>query len=419
MTRNPFKKIILGAILVVVSAAAANTAWATAGDAQGYAWSDMPDQSDQQITPSNLAGGSGAGWISLNANGLTSSGASTGYVSTTPYKVTVDDATGQWNGMGWSEHVGWIDFNPSGPYPAQPGNSVSGGAKTDWSTGKTCGWIRALAGGTPQSGGWDGWISMCGNGFGVTVDPSTGQMSGMAWGDMVMGWVDFSRARVSVNPTTAGVTLTPTPSSLVCPAGGGASSLSWSAAGVVPGSCVATGGYGFSGALPGTSGTVPVSGLNLNTTTFTITCTTAAGYTPTPTVTASTVVTCTNIPPSSPDLCSNLPGNQVSLPVLYSSGMFSPKVQYNDPNGDGICTPLGSMVLGCMDPAASNYNSAAQVDTNPSSCTYACSDPDADNYGLTGVCVYTLFCQLPQNMAPNPVPPECKKGPLSPIYNER
>lgn len=99
--------------------------------------------------------------------------------------------------------------------------------------------------------------------------------------------------------------------------------------------------------------------------------------------------------------------------------MFSPKVQYNDPDGDGICTPLGSMVLGCMDPAASNYNSAAQVDTNPSSCTYACSDPDADNYGLTGVCVYTLFCQLPQNMAPNPVPPECKKGPISPIYNER
>jgi hypothetical protein len=242
MTRNLFKKIVLMMLVAVVSVVTTHTAWAVAGDTQGYAWSDMPNQSDQQITPSNLAGGSGAGWISLNSNGLTASGAATGYTSAIPYKVTVDDTTGKWTGMGWSEYMGWIDFNPAGPYPSQPGNSVSGGVKTDWSTGKTCGWARALAGGTPQSGGWDGWISMCGTGFGVIVSPSTGQMSGMAWGDMVMGWIDFSQVKVMViNPTAAGVTIVATPSSLVCPVSGGSSTLAWSATNVVPGSCVASG----------------------------------------------------------------------------------------------------------------------------------------------------------------------------------
>lgn len=418
MKKNIILTIFIMAAGMCLVGLASLASAASTDNVTGFAWSDMPDQSDQGKTCTDNDCGRGMGWISMNN---LSDGASV------PYGVSID-SSGKWNGYGWSEYAGWINFNPPGPYPAQGGNLQVSGVKTNMTTGETCGWARALAGGTTQSGGWDGWISMCGKTpvtlpggavttvkWGVKVDPVTGTMSEKAWGADVMGWIDFSRVKVTINPTAASVMISAAPASLVCPIGGGASSLSWSAAGVVPGSCVATGGHGFSGALPGTSGTVPVSGLNLNTTTFTITCTTAAGYTPTPTVTASTVVTCTNIPPSSPDLCSNLPGNQVSLPALYSSGMFSPKVQYNDPDGDGICTPLGSMVLGCMDPAATNHNSAAQVDTNPSSCVYSstCNDPDADNNGGQAPCSYTRFCTA------NPSAPKCQKAPLKPIYNER
>lgn len=396
---------------------------ASSDNVTGFAWSDMPDQSDQNKTCTDNDCGRGMGWISMNN---LSDGTSV------PYGVSID-SSGKWNGYGWSEYAGWINFNPPGPYPTQSGNLQVSGVKTNMTTGETCGWARALAGGTAQSGGWDGWISMCGTTpvtlpggaisnkkWSVKVDPVTGTMSEKAWGADVMGWIDFSGVKVVINPTAASVMISAAPSSLVCPVGGGSSSLSWSAAGVVPGSCVASGGYGFAGPLSGTSGSVTVSGLNLNTATFTVTCTTAPGFTPLPSVTASTVVTCTNVPPPTTDLCTNLSGVQASLPVMWSSGMFSPKLQYTDTDNDGICTTsLTPMILGCMDSAATNYNSAAQVDTNPSSCTYACNDTDADNYGLTGACVYTLFCQLPQNMAPNPVPPECKKGPLSPIYNER
>lgn len=349
----------------------------------GFAWSDMPDSSDQEKTCTNNNCGRGMGWISMNN---TSDG------TAIPYGVSIDQATGKWTGYGWSEYAGWIDFNPSGPYPTQNGNLTIGGVRTNMTTGQTCGWAKALAGGTPQSGGWDGWISMCGkvpvtgsNGaisqqpFGVTVALPSGTMSGYAWGSSVMGWINFSQVKVTLNPNAANVTLSANPSSLTCPASGGSSTLTWSATGIVPGSCVATGGYGFSGTLPGTSGTVPVSGLNMSTLPFSITCTTAAGYTPVPTVIASASITCTNILP---------------------------------------------LVVGCMDPAASNYNSAAQVDTNPSSCVYVCNDANADNFGAAGACTYTAYCQLPANLPPNPVPNVCQSGsasstgPLKPIYKE-
>ena len=45
---------------------------------------------------------------------------------------------------------------------------------------------------TSRTDGWDGWISMGGTGYGVTHDSSTGAFGGYAWGDVNVGWVDFS-----------------------------------------------------------------------------------------------------------------------------------------------------------------------------------------------------------------------------------
>ena len=70
------------------------------------------------------------------------------------------------------------------------------------------GWIRAIAGGSAQSGGWDGCISLSGTGYGVVLDTATGSFKpcdsstqSCAWegntdvGAAVIGWVDFSNAK--------------------------------------------------------------------------------------------------------------------------------------------------------------------------------------------------------------------------------
>jgi hypothetical protein len=60
-------------------------------------------------------------------------------------------------------------------------------------------WIRVLAlspdgqkhssEGTPNAGGWDGFISLSGANYGVTVAGCA--WNGFAWGSMVVGWVNF------------------------------------------------------------------------------------------------------------------------------------------------------------------------------------------------------------------------------------
>ena len=69
------------------------------------------------------------------------------------------------------------------------------------------GWLRALAGGTAQSGGWDGFISLSdtdpgdGNDYGITNN--SGQLQGFAWGELNVGWVDFSFASTTYGTCSA------------------------------------------------------------------------------------------------------------------------------------------------------------------------------------------------------------------------
>jgi hypothetical protein len=72
-------------------------------------------------------------------------------------------------------------------------------------TGKVTGWARAYRAIEPEGqtlGGWDGWILLGpivkgGTDYGVSINKSTGDFSGWAWSDMVIGWIDFEGVKTS------------------------------------------------------------------------------------------------------------------------------------------------------------------------------------------------------------------------------
>ena len=132
----------------------------------GYAWSDT------------------IGWISLGGSN---------------YGLTLDDF-GNVSGFAWSDNVGWIQGGSLAGFPVGSG-TVSNNAKV---TGTSLtGWLKALAGGTAQSGGWDGWISLGGTNHSITRDDVTGEFSGYAWGDVNLGWIDFSYGKCASSCTPA------------------------------------------------------------------------------------------------------------------------------------------------------------------------------------------------------------------------
>ncbi len=132
----------------------------TTDNLSGYAWSDT------------------IGWISMNCTDPATCGGSN-------YGVTVAK-DGSLSGFAWSEHIGWISFNP-GDVGGCPNGTCA--PRINRATGAVQGWARALGGGTANSGGWDGYISLSGANYGVSV---TGcDWNGYAWGSDVVGWVTF------------------------------------------------------------------------------------------------------------------------------------------------------------------------------------------------------------------------------------
>lgn len=81
-------------------------------------------------------------------------------------------------------------------------SAVAGMCTPKIQSGAFSGWLKALAGGTAESGGWDGWISLSGASpaYGPTL--TGGAYTGYAWGSDVVGWVDFSTATGACTPTT-------------------------------------------------------------------------------------------------------------------------------------------------------------------------------------------------------------------------
>ncbi|MES2223619.1 MAG: hypothetical protein V4469_01650 [Patescibacteria group bacterium] len=128
---------------------------------------------------------SNVGWISFND----------GTVSLT------DD--GSLVGYAWSSNIGWVKF---GGLTGFPNSSLGGNAKIDGT--KLTGWARAVSVMNPliyktidNRGGWDGWISLNSNGnapaYGVALNGNV--FSGFAWGSDVVGWMDWSKVKVTAS----------------------------------------------------------------------------------------------------------------------------------------------------------------------------------------------------------------------------
>ena len=161
----------------------------------GYAWEAYKDEADNV---------NGMGWLSFNCI----SGGDCGIVD---YGVNIDDS-GNMTGYAWSSNYGWVKVGGLSGFPSGEGTQAQ---NANLNGNNLKGWARFCAvfqsgcegdyyhgsgpvdnniSTNPYLGGWDGWISLSGAGYGVNVDDSTGAFSDYAWGGGdVLGWIDFSQ----------------------------------------------------------------------------------------------------------------------------------------------------------------------------------------------------------------------------------
>lgn len=137
------------------------------------------------------------GWIDLNC-------VNTGVCATRNFGLNVlSDGTVQ--GYAWSDNVGWITTATSG-CPVNPCGAYM-------STSTFTGWLKVIAASsTPQNGKWDGMISLSSSTANSVINygvlKANSAMSGYAWGDTVLGWIDFSQATSTFHGCQASYTCT-------------------------------------------------------------------------------------------------------------------------------------------------------------------------------------------------------------------
>ena len=134
----------------------------------GWAWSD------------NI------GWISFNN---TTDGSSVNY------GVNIDGSTGLFSGYAWSDNIGWISFNETELTGCPSGTCR---AELSFSTNEVSGWAKVLN----TVAGWDGWISLRGTNYGVSLNDTTNELEGWAWSDD-FGWISFNH--LNCDPNNDGV----------------------------------------------------------------------------------------------------------------------------------------------------------------------------------------------------------------------
>ena len=215
------RKIIftLFVFLVCFSLGAAMKVTAGVDDnVSGWLWGGSEDANIGPIGILNDGNETGVGWISMNStdcdtnsNGFFDIACGGDDITTTVvnYGVNIPTANGDLSGYAWSSNLGWISFNntdcPAGIFSGcnarREGNNLAGYARiVDIKD--------ALAVG--NSGGWEGFIDLSG----VSINPSTGDLSGYGWNGENntdpsvapnnvangLGWIDFSGAKVSCIP---------------------------------------------------------------------------------------------------------------------------------------------------------------------------------------------------------------------------
>ncbi|MEK7647105.1 MAG: myxococcus cysteine-rich repeat containing protein [Patescibacteria group bacterium] len=169
-----FRILFLVAALALLLGVKVPESGAVAGDTplRGYAWSDN------------------VGWLSFSCE-------NTSYCATSNYGVVID-ASGVLSGYAWSDNIGWVSFHTFDLVGCPSGSCE---ARYNPGLGKLTGWARALVYQSAENG-WDGWISLSGSNYGVTVDRSTGDLANYAWSDMVMGWLSFNCENTGVCGTS-------------------------------------------------------------------------------------------------------------------------------------------------------------------------------------------------------------------------
>lgn len=281
---------VLGGLTLYTHTVRSSALQNMSGYAWGGDWTDQNNNGIQDLNPNNVPyePTGGAGWISFNCT-------SGGNCGSNDYGVNIE-ANGDLVGYAWSSNYGWLKFGGLSGFPTGPGVST-GNARLNGN--QLEGWARFCAGASdqnidspnycigtvpnPLNGGWDGWVSLKGPGYGVTLEPSTGILSGFAWGGNdngknIVGWVNFNTdfGEVIYEPVTE-----PTVSLVVesdsIPTGGTVE-LSWSGANLIESDvgCQASGGApgdGWPGQHVSPEGTFTTNPINTNGTyTYSISC---------------------------------------------------------------------------------------------------------------------------------------------------
>ena len=170
------------------------------------------------------------GWLSFNS---TDAGTGVTSGSSNAYNVYISTTTGStvapFGGYAWSPNIGWLSFNSADvtgcPSDGSVG-AVSGcNPAIDLTTGSTTGWGRIISMENQDGGGWlqlSGTNHATNGGGGVTYNPSTGALSGMAWESSALGWISFDAASavgksVTVcTPGAASCPIAPSPITGIC-----------------------------------------------------------------------------------------------------------------------------------------------------------------------------------------------------------
>ncbi len=190
---------------------------------RGYAWNaDYIETNGTQGQQVNDEPSGGMGWLSFN-------NCQGGSCQGPDYGVNVN-ANGNIVGYAWAGNgvdidgnplgLGWMKFGGLAEEIVDPDVYDSNGVLTHDglhiivtdaklnADNTVTGWARFCAGsqfpnttcrGTKAdnlNGGWDGWVSLSGSGYGVVYNPTTKKFSGHAWGGNdggknVVGWIDF------------------------------------------------------------------------------------------------------------------------------------------------------------------------------------------------------------------------------------
>ncbi len=307
----------------------------------------------------------GAGWISLNcSNAEAPSGEDYGIYQDSSGFWTVKDSSANptQKARAWSDYLGWLEFDYGCPQDAQgylpPGSSTSVVAcktqmyktGTTWNGAQLVGYAHIFGGSgygglydpsQPNGGKGAGWISWnCRNDHnflipGVQVNPScaTGAstygpklgtvtlgnpaaLTGFGWGGLNWGWIDVSRASVTIDPNVLDLVLTPNASTVSTPYN---VTLTWK---------TTTTPYGFSPAkctaeardvtVAGSPVTITAAGWTGNTNLLLPSVAPAADQTQTTTVPADKVeyrITCTRASDNSPVYSNWAPVQRHIIPV--------------------------------------------------------------------------------------------------------